>query len=76
MDSYCIFEEDYPDIHGVYESNYDREEDEFVMDCGDPGCLMPGEHFRSECYTLEMAEAWERQFKKTPRLRRVRSRRQ
>jgi hypothetical protein len=26
-------------------------------------CLMPGEHLRWECYTREMAEEWERDFR-------------
>lgn len=32
----------------------DQEEDEqLVLDCGTPGCLMPGYHFRSECHTAK-----------------------
>jgi hypothetical protein len=30
--------------------------DEWVFDCGDPKCCMPGPHFRSECHTAEMLE--------------------
>lgn len=29
----------------------------FLLDCGDPECVMPGPHFRSECHTAEMIEA-------------------
>lgn len=32
---------------------------EWVMDCGDPKCCMNfAPHFRSECYTPEMYEAY------------------
>lgn len=36
------------------------DEDEYVLDCGDPDCCMNfGFHFRSECYTPEMLNgAW------------------
>lgn len=45
----------------------DLEEDEFdeddqfelVLDCGTAGCLMPGEHMRCECHTVEMIKAQE-----------------
>ncbi len=82
-DCHYVFEEDDPTFDPRYEEEqgerWDRDEherDTFVLDCGDAKCLMPGPHFLSECYTLEMAEAWERQFKPTPRLRKVRKRRQ
>jgi hypothetical protein len=40
-----------------YEEDWDR--DEWVMDCGDPNCCMNfAPHFRSECYTPEMYEAY------------------
>jgi hypothetical protein len=39
--------------------------DELVLDCGTPGCLMPGEHFRSECHTVEDMEAMEEEAKRT-----------
>lgn len=48
---------------------YDDEPDDYALDCEDeerdpfypcgcdlPGCVMPGEHFASECHTAEDAE--------------------
>lgn len=39
----------------VYEDdrNYDEEQ---ILGCGMKGCLMPGYHYPSECYTAEMVE--------------------
>lgn len=36
----------------------DDPEKEWVLDCGLEGCCMPGYHFRSECHTPEMIEAY------------------
>jgi hypothetical protein len=36
-------------------------ENEMVLNCGLEGCLMPGEHMRSECHTVEMIEAQARE---------------
>lgn len=59
MNAHYVFEEDDPTYCRDYEDEEVPDRDPFVLDCGDPRCLMPGEHFLSECYTLEMAEAWE-----------------
>jgi hypothetical protein len=56
----------YSDWDDEQESRYDDhpydedDEDEFVLFCGVEGCLMPGEHFRSECHTIEHVKAYER----------------
>lgn len=50
------FDEEYDDPDEW--SDEDEEEDEWVLDCGDPNCCMNfGYHFRSECHTPEMVEA-------------------
>lgn len=37
----------------------DREEPEsLVLHCGYPGCVMPAEHFRSECHNAHDIEEW------------------
>ena len=36
----------------------DDPEKEWVLDCGLEGCCMPGYHFRYECHTPEMIEAY------------------
>lgn len=45
-----------------YDEDYgdpDRDpEDEWACEFG-VDCLMPGEHLRHECYTVEMAQAWQ-----------------
>jgi hypothetical protein len=38
-------------------NDYDQE-DEWRCEFG-VHCLMPGEHMRSECYNLQMAQAWQ-----------------
>jgi len=48
----------------MYEDEMD--DDEIVADCGTPGCLMPGLHFRSECHTIEMVEDCERENDQIP----------
>jgi hypothetical protein len=39
--------------------DFDREEDEWVLACGYPGCCMPGYHFRSECHNADDIEQCE-----------------
>jgi hypothetical protein len=36
----------------------DDPENEWVLNCGLEGCCMPGYHFRYECHTPEMIEAY------------------
>jgi hypothetical protein len=36
----------------------DDPEKEWVLDCGLKNCCMPGYHFRYECHTPEMIEAY------------------
>jgi 3-hydroxymyristoyl/3-hydroxydecanoyl-(acyl carrier protein) dehydratase len=41
-------------------TEHDAMEDEFEFGCHFPDeCVMPGLHFRSECHTAEMIEAYE-----------------
>lgn len=43
-----------------YQCDEDRHDPEREWKCCFPGeCLMPGPHMRSECHTVEMAEAFE-----------------
>lgn len=49
-------EEDSDDLDR-YDDDDMEDADEWVLDCGDPNCCMPGYHFRSECHTPEMMEA-------------------
>lgn len=56
MDPYDFWDDD--DQDDPSDDDYDEEEDEFVLDCGDPECLMPGPHFLSECHTAEMVDAY------------------
>lgn len=53
-------DEDYWDERSDdYESDDLEEADEWVLDCGDPNCCMNFTyHYRSECYTPEMYEAY------------------
>lgn len=39
-------------------SGGDEDDDRDFGCCFPDRCLMPGEHLRSECYDVEMAEAW------------------
>ena len=57
MDDWDDEHESRYDDHPYDEDDY---EDEFVLFCGVEGCLMPGEHFRSECHTVAHIEAYER----------------
>lgn len=43
-----------------YDESEDDEENEMVLDCGFEGCVMPGEHMRSECHNAQMLEAQQR----------------
>ncbi|EKU98147.1 hypothetical protein Lepto7375DRAFT_7408 [Leptolyngbya sp. PCC 7375] len=38
--------------HNYYDPEVEEDE-ELVLDCGTPGCIMPGYHFPSECHTAE-----------------------
>ena len=43
--------------HGVgFDENCERCEDDPIGCCFPGKCLMPGEHFESECHTVEMVE--------------------
>jgi len=42
----------------LWDEEDDNPENEWVLDCGLKGCLMPGYHFRHECHTAEMLEAF------------------
>ncbi len=52
-----------------HESRYDDhpydddDQDEYVLNCGTKGCLEIGYHCRSECYTIEHVQAYERYHK-------------
>lgn len=52
----CLYRED-EDIDSDEWTCEDRSEPErLVMNCGYPGCVMPGEHFPSECHNAEDIE--------------------
>jgi hypothetical protein len=40
--------------------------DPYVLDCGNPDCLMAGGHFLSECFTKEDAEALDEEMNGRP----------
>ena len=40
---------DYQSSDDFYDSGIDED---LVLDCGYPGCIMPGYHFPSECHSL------------------------
>ena len=63
-------EEDYEnedewDTNDGWQGSEDEDDlDPFVLDCGDPECLMPGPHYLSECHTAEMIEAYQEEEQK------------
>jgi hypothetical protein len=64
MDDTQIDWDDNDDFDDEWEAEDD--EDEMVLDCGVEGCLMPGEHMRSECHTVADVLRQERQGKRCP----------
>jgi hypothetical protein len=51
------YEEDRFENDDGYREPENDDEHEMVLACGLEGCVMPGEHMRSECHTAEMLEA-------------------
>jgi hypothetical protein len=60
LDCTCCLDRD--ERHAIDDQDWqagDRDEPEsLVMYCGYPGCLMPAEHFRSECHNAHDVEEW------------------
>lgn len=48
--------DDNDDFDDEWPAEEDDDQHEMVLDCGLEGCLMPGEHMRCECHTVEMVE--------------------
>ena len=58
-----MYDYDYDEDEWDDEEDYEEEDDPFYYcGCDLPGCIMPGEHYRSECHTAEDAQAYNDSF--------------
>ena len=44
------------------DTDYEADDPWYPVGCGNPDCIMPGDHYASECHTAEDMEAYHASF--------------